>query len=113
MLWFYRRMLQKAHRKSTMDINCMDSLGRGAISISIDSENLEMLELLLVMQVSPRDALLQAIDVEFVEAAELLLEYEELTHKDGDPYVSNSRTVRMLVNSTTILRACYANSWCR
>lgn len=56
----------------------MDSLGRGALSLSIDSENLEMVELLVVMGVETKDALLRAIDQEFVEAVELLLEHEEL-----------------------------------
>ncbi|XP_066257264.1 transient-receptor-potential-like protein [Euwallacea similis] len=82
-----RRILQKAHRNKTqLDINCVDSLGRGALTIGIDQENLEMVELLVVMGVDTRDALLYAINVEFVEAVELLLEHEELVHKDGEPY---------------------------
>uniref|UniRef100_A0A1B0DMR2 Transient receptor ion channel domain-containing protein n=1 Tax=Phlebotomus papatasi TaxID=29031 RepID=A0A1B0DMR2_PHLPP len=85
-----RRMLQKAARKHHFNINCMDSLGRGALTLAIDGENLEMVELLVIMGVETRDALLQAINAEFVEAVELLLEHEELIHKDGEPYVSNS-----------------------
>lgn len=81
-------MLQTAHRKRTIDINCVDPLGRGAVTLAIDGENLEMLELLLVMEVQTKDALLHAINVEFVEAVEILLEYEELIHKEGEPYVS-------------------------
>uniref|UniRef100_A0A6P7FQ08 Transient-receptor-potential-like protein isoform X1 n=2 Tax=Diabrotica virgifera virgifera TaxID=50390 RepID=A0A6P7FQ08_DIAVI len=82
-----RRMLQKAYRKKTsLDVNCMDSLGRGALTIAIDQENLEMVELLVVMGVETKDSLLHAINVEFVEAVELLLEHEELIHKDGEPY---------------------------
>lgn len=65
----------------------MDSLGRGALTISIDQENLEMVELLIIMGVETKDALLHAINVEFVEAVELLLEHEELIHKEGEPYV--------------------------
>lgn len=84
------RMLQKAARKHHFNINCMDSLGRGALTLAIDGENLEMVELLVIMGVETRDALLQAINAEFVEAVELLLEHEELIHKDGEPYVSNS-----------------------
>lgn len=30
----------------------------------------------------------QAINAEFVEAVELLLEHEELIHKENEPYVS-------------------------
>lgn len=81
-------MLQKAHRKTNFDINCVDSLGRGALTLAIDGENLEMVELLVIMGVETKDALLHAINVEFVEAVELLLEHEELIHKDGEPYVS-------------------------
>ncbi|XP_060530177.1 LOW QUALITY PROTEIN: transient-receptor-potential-like protein [Cylas formicarius] len=81
-----RRLLQKVQRKKTFDINCMDSLGRGALSIAIDQENLEMVELLVVMGVETRDALLHAINVEFVEAVELLLEHEELIHQEAEPY---------------------------
>ncbi|XP_019869595.2 transient-receptor-potential-like protein isoform X2 [Aethina tumida] len=81
-----RRMLQKASRVENFDINCMDSLGRGSLTIAIDQENLEMLELLVVMGVATKDALLYAISVEFVEAVELLLEHEELIHKEGEPY---------------------------
>ncbi|XP_057320234.1 transient-receptor-potential-like protein isoform X1 [Microplitis mediator] len=76
-----RRMLQLAHKiqnKKLIDINCVDSLGRGALTLAIESENLEMLELLVVMGVETRDSLLYAIDQEFVEAVELLLEHEEL-----------------------------------
>ncbi|KAG5892780.1 hypothetical protein JTB14_032656 [Gonioctena quinquepunctata] len=82
-----RRMLQRAHRKKlAINVNCMDSLGRGALTIAIDQENLEMLELLVVMGVETRDSLLHAINVEFVEAVELLLEHEELIHQEGELY---------------------------
>lgn len=67
-------MLQWAHRKKVVDINCVDSLGRGALTIAIDAEHLEMVELLVIMSVETKDALLQAINAEFVEAVELLLE---------------------------------------
>lgn len=81
-------MLQRAHRRKTIDMNCVDSLGRGALTIAIDGENLEMVELLVIMGVETKDALLQAINAEFVEAVELLLEHEELVHKEGELYVS-------------------------
>lgn len=66
--------MQRAHRKETVNINCVDSLGRGALTIAIDAEHLEMVELLVIMSVDTKDALLQAINAEFVEAVELLLE---------------------------------------
>lgn len=67
-------MLQRAHRKKSIDTNCVDSLGRGALTIAIDAEHLEMVELLVIMSVETKDALLIAINAEFVEAVELLLE---------------------------------------
>lgn len=71
---FTNSVLQRAYRKKHIDINCVDSLGRGALTIAIDAENLEMVELLVIMSVDTKDALLQAINAEFVEAVELLLE---------------------------------------
>lgn len=84
-------MLQKAIRNLSININCVDSFGRGALTLAIDGENLEMVELLIIMGVETKDALLEAINQEFVEAVELLLEHEELIHKDGEPYVSPLR----------------------
>ncbi|CAL7938803.1 unnamed protein product [Xylocopa violacea] len=74
-----------------LDINCVDSLGRGALSLSIDAENLEMVELLIVMGVETRDALLRAIDQEFVEAVELLLEHEELLTATAEDNCESSK----------------------
>ncbi|KAL6265608.1 hypothetical protein P5V15_002402 [Pogonomyrmex californicus] len=73
-----KRLLQLANKRKELDVNCVDSLGRGALTLAIEAENLEMVELLVVMGVETKDALLHAIDQEFVEAVELLLEHEEL-----------------------------------
>ncbi|XP_011145806.1 transient-receptor-potential-like protein [Harpegnathos saltator] len=77
-----KRLLQLASKGKfqgkSLDVNCVDSLGRGALTLAIEAENLEMVELLVVMGVETKDALLHAIDQEFVEAVELLLEHEEL-----------------------------------
>lgn len=81
-----RKCIKRAYRNHHIDINCVDPLGRSALTLAIEGENLEMTELLIVMGVEPKDALLQAINSEFVEAVELLLEYEEIVHKDGEPY---------------------------
>ncbi|KOC68495.1 Transient-receptor-potential-like protein [Habropoda laboriosa] len=84
-----KRFIQSAHKGDingkSLDINCVDSLGRGALSLAIDAENLEMVELLIVMGVETKDALLRAIDQEFVEAVELLLEHEELMTAAYEP----------------------------
>ncbi|ODM97381.1 Transient-receptor-potential-like protein [Orchesella cincta] len=79
-------MLQKVIRDQSIDINCVDPLGRGALLMAIEAEHLAMVELLVVMGVKTADALLHAIDREFVEAVELLLEHEELIHKEGELY---------------------------
>ncbi|CAM4750907.1 unnamed protein product [Rotaria magnacalcarata] len=63
---------------SEININCLDPLGRTALSIAIEYENIEMIELLLSYNVDTGEALLHAIDEEFVEAVELLLQHEDL-----------------------------------
>lgn len=109
-----KRMIQLANRKQAFDINCVDSLGRGALTISIDQENLEMVELLIVMGVQTKDALLHAINVEFVEAVELLLEHEELIHVEGEPYswqkVENN-TASFTPDITPLILAAHRNNY--
>ncbi|XP_043250231.1 transient-receptor-potential-like protein [Colletes gigas] len=82
-----KRFIQSANKGGvngkSVDINCMDSLGRSALSLAIEAENLEMVELLIVLGVETKDSLLRAIDQEFVEAVELLLEHEELLTADS------------------------------
>lgn len=80
-------MLQSAH-ETEMNINCVDPLGRSALLMAIDNENLEMVELLIEHKVDTKDALLHAISEEFVEAVEVLLEHEESLHRNGEPHVS-------------------------
>jgi hypothetical protein len=38
--------------------------------------------------VETKDALLHAIHEEYVEAVDVLLEYEDTIHKEGEPHVS-------------------------
>ena len=65
-----------------------DWLGRTALLMAIDNENLEMVEVLLENKVETKDALLHAINEEFVEAVEVLLDHEESIHAEGEPWVS-------------------------
>ncbi|XP_008550220.1 transient receptor potential-gamma protein isoform X4 [Microplitis demolitor] len=81
-----RRMLQRAQQDEWININCVDPLGRSALLMAIDNENLEMVELLIEYKVDTKDALLHAISEEFVEAVEVLLEHEETLHRKGDPH---------------------------
>lgn len=81
-------MLQKAQETGYINMNCVDPLGRSALLMAIDNENLEMVELLINHRVDTKDALLHAISEEFVEAVEVLLDHEDCSHRDGDPHVS-------------------------
>lgn len=89
-------MLQRAEETGYININCVDPLGRSALLMAIDNENLEMVELLIEHRVETKDALLHAISEEFVEAVEVLLDHEETIHKQGEPHVSNSNTTQLL-----------------
>ncbi|XP_066245604.1 transient receptor potential-gamma protein [Euwallacea similis] len=81
-----RRLLQRAEDTNYININCVDPLGRSALLMAIDNENLEMVELLIEYRVETKDALLHAISEEFVEAVEVLLDHEETIHKKGEPH---------------------------
>lgn len=70
-----RRMLANTN-DDLLNIDCCDPLGRSALLMAIDNENLEMVELLLENKVETKDALLHSINEEFVEAVEVLLDYE-------------------------------------
>ena len=41
-----------------------------------------------MFKVETKDALLHAINEEYVEAVEVLLDHEESIHKEGEPWVS-------------------------
>lgn len=73
--------------QSSFNINCVDALGRSTLLIAIENENLEMVRLLVNKGVEIKDAILHAIDKEFVECVEVLLDYEEKHHKEGEPFV--------------------------
>lgn len=87
---FHFRTLQKAQETDFININCVDPLGRTALLMAIDNENLEMVELLIEYRVETKDALLHAISEEFVEAVEVLLDHENTIHKPGEPHVSQN-----------------------
>nr|ACD69414.1 transient receptor potential channel gamma [Spodoptera littoralis] len=71
-----RRPLQKAGATENINVNCVDPLGRIALLMAIDNENLEMVELLINDNDDTKDALLHAISEEFVEAVFVLLDHE-------------------------------------
>lgn len=57
------------------------------IVIAIENESFELIEVLLEGGIAVSDGLLHAISEDYVEAVELLLEWEERHHKEGTPYV--------------------------
>ncbi|KAJ8728725.1 hypothetical protein PYW07_006421 [Mythimna separata] len=69
-----------------LDINCVDPLNRSALVAAIENENIELIKLLLLSGIKVKDALLHAIKEEYVEAVELLLQWEEDNHVPGEPY---------------------------
>ncbi|XP_061595338.1 short transient receptor potential channel 4-like [Cololabis saira] len=68
-----KQALKEAEIYFKININCIDPLGRTALLIAIENENLEIIELLLSFNVYVGDALLHAIRKEVVGAVELLL----------------------------------------
>lgn len=70
-----KQFLEEAHNLEKFNINAVDPLGRSALYIAIEYENIEMIELLLTNHVEIGEALLHAINEEFVEAVEMLLSY--------------------------------------
>lgn len=73
-----KSILKQFQESSHININTTDSLGRSALMIAIDNENLEIVELLVDHCDNTYDALLHAISVEFVEAVEVLLDCDNL-----------------------------------
>lgn len=74
-----RQYLNSMHITNSININCIDPLGRTALLIAIENENVEMIELLLSHNVEIGDALLHAINEENVEAVELILVHQVAT----------------------------------
>lgn len=70
-----KKYLEEASNLEKFDINAVDPLGRSALYIAIEYENIDMIKLLLNFHVEIGEALLHAINEEFVEAVEMLLTY--------------------------------------
>jgi transient receptor potential cation channel subfamily C protein 4 len=72
-----KKYLEEAHTFEKFSINAVDPLGRSALYIAIEYENIEMIAILLENHVDVGEALLHAINEEFVEAVEMLLNYQD------------------------------------
>lgn len=79
---------ENKEQPDVLNINCTDPLNRSALITAIENENMDLIQLLLKAGIKVKDALLHAIKEEYVEAVELLLEWEEKIHVQGEPYVS-------------------------
>lgn len=101
-------MLQRAQDTGYIDINCMDPLGRSALLMAIDNENLEMVELLINHNVDTKDALLHAISEEFVEAVEVLLDHEDTKQQQGGKHVGS----RFILQPNLEVNICILNFFC-
>ncbi|XP_041969078.1 transient receptor potential protein isoform X2 [Aricia agestis] len=77
---------QYKNKPELLDINCVDPLNRSALIAAIENENIELIRLLLEAGIKVNDALLHAIKEEYVEAVEMLLQWEETHHVPGEPY---------------------------
>lgn len=86
---FFPRILQEVNEENdNININCVDPLGRSALLMAIDNENLDMVDLLITYNVDTKDALLHAISEEFVEAVEMLLDNEDQNQRKEGQAVS-------------------------
>ncbi|XP_023337081.1 transient receptor potential protein [Eurytemora carolleeae] len=81
-----RKMIELYKSRDDFNINCMDPLGRTALSIAIINENPELMEILLENEIKTYDSLLLAIEEEYVDGLEILLEHEERIWKPGTPH---------------------------
>lgn len=87
----FSRILEDVNEENDhININCVDPLGRSALLMAIDNENLDMVELLINYKVDTKDALLHAISEEFVEAVEMLLDHEDLNQRKEGQHVSRN-----------------------
>ena len=77
-----RHFLEESQIYFNLNVNCVDPLGRTALLIAIENENIEMMQVLLAYNVELGDALLHAINEENVEAVELLLAHQAHNKKD-------------------------------
>ncbi|XP_070978147.1 short transient receptor potential channel 5-like [Oncorhynchus clarkii lewisi] len=95
-----------------MDVNCLDPLGRSALLIAIENENLEVMELLLDHGVATGDALLYAIRKEVVGAVELLLSHRRPGGEKQVPsLMMDSQFSEFTPDITPVILAAHTNNY--
>ncbi|XP_073088432.1 short transient receptor potential channel 1 isoform X3 [Manis javanica] len=73
--YYMVKKILEENSSGDLNINCVDVLGRNAVTITIENENLDILQLLLDYGCQSTDALLVAIDSEVVGAVDILLNH--------------------------------------
>jgi hypothetical protein len=99
--------LEEAGNFEKFNMNAVDPLGRSALYIAIEYENIEMIELLLSFHVDVGEALLHAINEEFVEAVEILLHYKDSGGKLGDSKSSKKNSKSDNVSQLFFVLSCF------
>jgi hypothetical protein len=85
--------LEEAGSFDKFNMNAVDPLGRSALYIAIEYENIEMIEMLLSFHVDVGEGLLHAINEEFVEAVEILLNYQDAQSNESKDGKKDSKDV--------------------
>ncbi|XP_060688072.1 short transient receptor potential channel 5-like isoform X2 [Hemiscyllium ocellatum] len=107
-----KQALEEAEIYFNININCTDPLGRSALLIAIENENLEIMELLLSFSIYVGDALLYAIRKEVVGAVELLLHYRKPSgEKQVPPLLMDAQFSEFTPDITPIMLAAHTNNY--
>ncbi|NXM63802.1 TRPC4 protein, partial [Illadopsis cleaveri] len=107
-----KKALEEAEIYFKININCIDPLGRTALLIAIENENLELIELLLSFNVYVGDALLHAIRKEVVGAVELLLNHKKPSgEKQVPPVLLDKQFSEFTPDITPIILAAHTNNY--
>ncbi|XP_015674116.1 short transient receptor potential channel 5 [Protobothrops mucrosquamatus] len=107
-----KHSLEEAEIYYNININCMDPLGRSALLIAIENENLEIMELLLSHNIYVGDALLYAIRKEVVGAVELLLNYKKRSGEKQVPtLMMDTQFSEFTPDITPIMLAAHTNNY--
>ncbi|XP_029028063.1 short transient receptor potential channel 4b isoform X2 [Betta splendens] len=107
-----KQALEEAEIYFRININCVDPLGRTALLIAIENENLEIIELLLSYNVYVGDALLHAIRKEVVGAVELLLNHKKPRgEKQVPPILLDKQFSDFTPDITPIILAAHTNNY--
>ncbi|KAG7262863.1 hypothetical protein CRUP_034207 [Coryphaenoides rupestris] len=107
-----QQALDEAEIYFRININCVDSLGRTALLIAIENENLEIIELLLAYNVYVGDALLHAIRKEVVGAVELLIDHRKPRgEKQVPPALLDKQLSDFSPDITPVILAAHTNNY--